>query len=60
MYSHTSTPVFVIPLFSNLIQPPGMMLRPAVFSLTVFIAEDIPQSEFLTLLINCCYKRSLQ
>jgi len=31
---------------SNLIQPPGMMLRPAVFDLRVFRAEDIPQSRF--------------
>ena len=31
---------------SNLIQPPGMMLRPAVFDLRVFRAEDIPQSGF--------------
>ena len=33
---------------SNLIQPPGMMLRPAVFDLRVFRAEDIPQSKL------CC------
>lgn len=29
----------------NLIQPPGMMLRPAVFSLRVYRAEDIPQMD---------------
>lgn len=29
----------------NLIQPPGMMLRPAVFDLRVFRAEDIPQMD---------------
>lgn len=29
----------------NLIQPPGMMLRPAVFSLKIFRAEDIPQMD---------------
>lgn len=29
----------------NLIQPPGMMLRPAVFSLRIFRAEDIPQMD---------------
>ncbi|XP_073239418.1 myoferlin-like [Porites lutea] len=29
----------------NLIQPPGMMLRPAFFSLKVFRAEDIPQMD---------------
>ena len=33
---------------SNLIQPPGMMLRPAFFSLKVFKAEDIPQSKFFS------------
>lgn len=32
-------------LFSNLLQPSGVMLRPAVFSLKVYRAEDIPQSE---------------
>ena len=36
----------LFPLASNLIQPPGMMLRPAVFDLRVFRAEDIPQSRF--------------
>lgn len=29
----------------NLLQPPGMMLRPAVFSLRIFRAEDIPQMD---------------
>jgi len=29
----------------NLIQPPGMMLRPAVFDLRVYRAEDIPQMD---------------
>ena len=37
---------------SNLIQPPGMMLRPAVFSLKVYRAEDIPQSMFVSLLLQ--------
>ena len=32
-------------LFSNLLQPSGVMLRPAVFSLKVYRAEDIPQSK---------------
>ena len=39
---------------SNLIQPPGMMLRPAVFSLRVFRAEDIPQSKFLQFIFFEC------
>lgn len=30
---------------SNLLQPSGVMLRPAVFSLKVYRAEDIPQSK---------------
>ena len=30
---------------SNLLQPSGVMLRPAIFSLKVYRAEDIPQSE---------------
>ena len=28
----------------NLLQPSGVMLRPAIFSLKVYKAEDIPQS----------------
>ena len=32
--------------FRNLLQPSGVMLRPAVFSLKVYRAEDIPQSEY--------------
>lgn len=36
---------------SNLIQPPGMMLRPAVFDLRVFRAEDIPQSRFFKIML---------
>ena len=34
-------------LISNLLQPSGVMLRPAVFSLKVYRAEDIPQSEYI-------------
>lgn len=32
--------------FRNLLQPSGVMLRPAVFSLKVYRAEDIPQSKY--------------
>ena len=37
--------------FRNLLQPSGVMLRPAVFSLKVYRAEDIPQSEYC--IIKC-------
>lgn len=39
--------------FRNLLQPSGVMLRPAVFSLKVYRAEDIPQSEYC--IIRCLW-----
>jgi len=43
---------FIIYFFRNLLQPSGVMLRPAVFSLKVYRAEDIPQSK-LCLYLGC-------
>ena len=37
---------------SNLLQPSGVMLRPAVFSLKVYRAEDIPQSENMFFILS--------
>ena len=37
---------------SNLLQPSGVMLRPAIFSLKVYRAEDIPQSENMFFILS--------
>jgi len=42
--------------FRNLLQPSGVMLRPAVFSLKVYRAEDIPQSEYCIIRCFCLHK----
>jgi hypothetical protein len=36
---------YVFACFSNLLQPAGVQLRPAVFRLKIFSAEELPQSK---------------
>ena len=42
---HASIKIIFCSCFRNLLQPSGVELRPATFSLKVFRAEDIPQSK---------------
>lgn len=42
-------------VFSNLLRPAGVQLRPATFALNVYKCEDIPRSKFYRLMMITTY-----